>query len=161
MFCTYNIVPDTPERELHTALPRWARPYKRRQIPKIFIHTPVPTIVLDSCLCIAQVSDSHLLLSGLDRENLIGTSIFEVPLLKIPAPGLPILLGALQIAVFTKSCQVVAGLSGSPSLTLTPIFAASSFIHLVIEVHVGLSSVHTIRYAGGKHLSDQESSRHF
>jgi hypothetical protein len=69
----------------------------------------------------------------------------------LPAPGLPVLLGALQIAMSTKSVQVVSGLSGSPSLTITPIFAASSFVHLVLEVHVGLSSVHTTRYAGDKH----------
>ncbi|GFF96898.1 two-component system protein A [Aspergillus lentulus] len=129
-------------------------------LDNIFICTPVPTIVLDSTLGITQVSDSHDLLSELSRENLIGTSIFDVPVLKIPAPGLPVLLGALQTAVSTKSVQVVTGLSGGPSLTLTPIFAASSFIHLVIEVHVGLPYAVPLLYGGDKYLSDQERSRH-
>lgn len=97
---------------------------------------------------IVQVSDSHHILSELDRENLIGTSIFDVTLLKIPAPGLPLFLGALQAAVSTKSVQVVTGLSGGASLTLTPIFGPSSFIHLVIEVHVGLPYVIPLQYVG-------------
>jgi hypothetical protein len=39
-------------------------------------------------LTLTQMSNSHLLLSELGRANLIGTSEFEVTLLKIPGPGL-------------------------------------------------------------------------
>jgi hypothetical protein len=68
-------------------------------IKKIFILTPVPTIVLDSSLCICEVSDSHLSLTNSTREDIVGCSIFDVLLSTIPVSSLPILLGAIQIAV--------------------------------------------------------------
>lgn len=125
-------------------------------LDKIFILTPVPTVVLDSSLRIAQVSDSHLTYSELNRADIIGTSIFEIPLSKIPAPSLPVLLGALHIAISTKTVQVVDGLPGSPSLTLTPIFSTSSFIHLVIEAQVELPSAHTMDIIGGDLVLNQD-----
>jgi hypothetical protein len=59
------------------------------QLEKIFILTAVPTIVLDSSLCICQVSDSHLCLSNLSRANIVGSSIFDIPLSTIPVASLP------------------------------------------------------------------------
>lgn len=101
---------------------------------KIFILTPVPTIILDSSLRICEVSDSHLSLTNLTREDFVGCSIFDVPLSTIPISSLPVLLGAIRIAVSTKAVQIIGQLLGSPSLIMTPIFAASSFMYLVIEV---------------------------
>jgi hypothetical protein len=49
-------------------------------LEKIFIFTPVPTIVLDSSLRICQVSDSHLSLTQLSRGDIVGCSMFDVPL---------------------------------------------------------------------------------
>lgn len=101
---------------------------------KIFILTPVPTIILDSSLRICEVSDSHLSLTNSTREDFVGCSIFDVPLSTIPISSLPVLLGAIRIAVSTKAVQIIGQPLGSPSLTMTPIFAASSFTYLVIEV---------------------------
>jgi osomolarity two-component system sensor histidine kinase TcsA len=103
-------------------------------LEKIFILTPVPTIVLHSSLCICEVSDSHLSLTNSTREDTVGCSIFDIPLPTIPVSSLHVLLGAIRIAVPTKAVQLIAQLLGSPSLTMTPIFAASSFTYLVIEV---------------------------
>lgn len=104
------------------------------RLEMIFILTPVPTIVLDSSLRICEVSHSHLFLTNLTREDIVGCSIFDIPLSTIPVSSLPVLLGAIQIAVSTKAVQIIGHPLGSPSLTLTPIFAASSFTYLVIEV---------------------------
>lgn len=65
---------------------------------------------------------------------LFGCSIFDVPLSTIPDSSLPVLLGALRIAVSTKDVRIIGQPLRSPSLTMTPIFAASSFTYLVIEV---------------------------
>jgi hypothetical protein len=104
------------------------------RLEKIFVFTPVPTIVLDSSLRICEVSDSHLSLTNSMREDVVGCSIFDIPLSTIPVPSLPVLLGAIRIAVSTKAVQIIGQPLGSPSLTMTPIFAASSFTYLVIEV---------------------------
>jgi osomolarity two-component system sensor histidine kinase TcsA len=100
----------------------------------IFILTPVPTIVLNSSLRIYEVSDSHLSLTNLTREHIVGCSIFNIPLSTIPISSLPILLGSKWIALSTKAVQLISQPLGSPSLTMTPIFAASSFTYLIIEV---------------------------
>lgn len=102
-------------------------------LEKIFILTPVPTIVLDSSLRICEVSDSHLSLTNLTREDIVGCSIFDIPLSTIPVSSLPVLLGAIRIAISTKAVQIISQPLGSLSLTMTPIFAASSFTYLVIE----------------------------
>lgn len=103
-------------------------------LEKIFILTPVPTIILDSSLRICEMSNSHLSLTNLTREDFVGCSIFDVLLSIIPISSLPVLLGAIQIAVSTKAVQIIGQLLGSLSLTMIPIFAASSFTYLVIEV---------------------------
>jgi osomolarity two-component system sensor histidine kinase TcsA len=103
-------------------------------LDKIFILTPVPTIVLDSSLRICEVSDSHLSLTNSTKKDTVGCSIFDIPLSTIPVSSLPVLLGAIRIALSTKAVQLIGQPLGSPSLTMTPIFAASSFTYLVIEV---------------------------
>lgn len=103
-------------------------------LEKIFILTPVPTIILNSSLRICEVSDSHLSLTNSTREDFVGCSIFNIPLSTIPISSLPILLGAIRIAVSMKAVQIISQLLGSPSLIITPIFAASSFTYLIIKV---------------------------
>jgi osomolarity two-component system sensor histidine kinase TcsA len=61
-------------------------------LEKIFIFTPVPTIVLDSSLRICQVSDGHLSLAQLSRGDIVGCSMFDVPLSTIPVCSLPLAL---------------------------------------------------------------------
>ena len=58
-------------------------------LEKTFILTPVPTIVLDSSLRICEVSDSHLSLTNTTREDIVGCSIFDIPLSTIPVASLP------------------------------------------------------------------------
>jgi hypothetical protein len=99
----------------------------RASLETIFILTPVPTIVLDSSLCICQVSNSHLSLSKSNRANIVGCSIFDVPLSTIPVASLPVLLGAIQIAISTKTVLVVDGHLGSPSLTNDAYFCKIQF----------------------------------
>ncbi|KAL3410502.1 hypothetical protein V8F44DRAFT_606595 [Aspergillus fumigatus] len=60
-------------------------------------------IVLDSSLRICEVSDSHLSLTNLTREDIVGCGIFDIPLSTIPVSSLPVLLGAIRIAVSTKA----------------------------------------------------------
>lgn len=69
---------------------------------------PVPTVVLNLSLCICKVSDSHLSLTNLTREDIISYSIFNILLSTIPISSLPILLGAIQIAISTKAVQIIS-----------------------------------------------------
>lgn len=82
-------------------------------LEKIFILTPVPTVVLDSSLRICEVSDSHLSLTNLTREDIVGCSIFNIPLSTIPVSSLPVLLGAIRIAISTKAVQIISQPLGS------------------------------------------------
>lgn len=63
----------------------------------------VPTIVLDLSLRIYKVSNSHLSLINLTREDIVGCGIFDIPLSTIPVSSLPVLLGAIWIAISMKA----------------------------------------------------------
>ncbi|EAW06702.1 sensor histidine kinase/response regulator Fos-1/TcsA [Aspergillus clavatus NRRL 1] len=114
---------------------------------RIFRHTPVPTIVLDSSLRVIEVSDSHLTFSQRSRDFMLGASIYELPLSSIPAPDIATLNGALRVAITSRAVQVIdtihmPRISSYFSLRITPIFDGASLLNLVLEAH-NVTRTHT------------------
>jgi osomolarity two-component system sensor histidine kinase TcsA len=77
----------------------------------IFRHTPVPMIVLDASLREIEVSNSHLSLLRRSRASLLGTSIYEIPYVAVPAPDIASLRNALESAVATRTVQFIENVS--------------------------------------------------
>lgn len=107
---------------------------------RIYRYTPTPTLVLDQGQRIVEVSDSHCTLSGLRRNELVGTCACDVPAHVVPAPDSPTLHGALHASITSRQVQVIDGTcaeTGKPSyrLRITPIFRGPSLLYLVLEVH--------------------------
>ncbi|KAL2807784.1 hypothetical protein BJX63DRAFT_60571 [Aspergillus granulosus] len=112
-------------------------PVRSPSLGCIYRHTPTPTIVLDACMTIVEVSDSHLALSGKPRESLLHAIIGDVEPAVIPAPNIPTLYGALRAACSTKEVQVVEGILSPEkiihNLRVTPIFDESTLLYVVLE----------------------------
>ena len=109
-------------------------------LSRIYRYTPLPTLVLDEGLCVAEVSDSHCTFSGQSRDALIGACACDTPASSIPAPDTPTLFGALRAAISSKAIQVVENIHSKNrtlcyQLQVTPIFEGSSLIYVVLEAH--------------------------
>jgi osomolarity two-component system sensor histidine kinase TcsA len=102
-------------------------------LDKIFIYTPIPTVILNSSLRVIEISKSYLTLFNFDREKVLGSPLFD--LFEISASRLPLLLGALSNAVSTRSIQTtLSPWGGCENLQVTPIFDESSLLYLTLEL---------------------------
>ncbi|KAL4864638.1 hypothetical protein BDV12DRAFT_8882 [Aspergillus spectabilis] len=102
-------------------------------LARIFTYTPIPTVILDSSLRVAEVSKSYLSLFNLDRDRVLGSPLFD--LYEVPASRLPIILGALSNTISTQSIQLTESPWGkSERLQITPIFNGPMLLHLVLEL---------------------------
>lgn len=116
------------------------RPMFDAALSRIYRYTPVPTLILDACLCVVEVSDSHCAFSGQSRDSLMGTCICEVPSHTIPAPDIPTLYGALRAAITSKEIQIIESIQLENNrsfyqLRVTPVLEESSLIYVVLEGH--------------------------
>lgn len=107
---------------------------------RIYRHTPTPTIVLDGSLRIIQVSDSHLAFFNYRREELLGTSIYDLSPHIVPAPDIASLSGALGAAITARTSQVIRPVhvvkqNVDFSLRVTPIFEEDTLIYVLLEAH--------------------------
>ncbi|KAE8356987.1 hypothetical protein BDV28DRAFT_741 [Aspergillus coremiiformis] len=105
---------------------------------RIYRYTPMPTIVVDANLCIVEVSDSHLTLSGQSRAALLNTCICDITPHMIPVSDITSLYGAIRAAISTKEIQLIQDiyLKDSKShfqLQVTPIFQDRTLIYIVFE----------------------------
>ncbi|KAJ5243487.1 uncharacterized protein N7469_001814 [Penicillium citrinum] len=125
---------------------RSREPSRRTKLPgkmsdpmsRIYRYTPTPTIVLDGSLRVTEVSDSHIQLFQNTREQLIGSSVYDLAPRTVPAPDLALLSGALGAAVATHSVQSIesVGVAGCDSiftLRVTPIFDDDVLIYVLLE----------------------------
>jgi osomolarity two-component system sensor histidine kinase TcsA len=109
-------------------------------LSRIYRYTPLPTLVLDEGLCVAEVSDSHCAFSGQSRDALIGTCACDIPVNSIPAPDTATLYGALRAAISSKEIQVIENIHIKNQrlcyqLQVTPILEGSSLMYVVLEAH--------------------------
>ncbi|KAJ9315189.1 hypothetical protein DTO271D3_4642 [Paecilomyces variotii] len=105
---------------------------------RIFVRTPIPTLVLDADLDIIQVSDSFLALSGHTREECRGRSVFELTSIGIPAVGPAAYRNTISTAIAIRAPQVIvdvewAGHSLS-NLRVTPVHEGDRLCNILIEV---------------------------
>ncbi|KAJ5670944.1 hypothetical protein N7507_000071 [Penicillium longicatenatum] len=112
---------------------RWAQ---------IFRHTPTPTVILDGSLRVVGTSESHHTLFQSNREQFIGTSIYELAPASVPAPDIASLSGALGAAVATKEAKVLENVPVQDgefdySLRITPIFDSEKLINVLLEAQQG------------------------
>lgn len=105
---------------------------------RIYRRTPTPTVLLDGSLRVVETSESHETLLHHSREDLLGTSIYELPPRLVPAPDVAALSGILATAISTREAQTldpvrVADFDRSFSLRVTPIFEHDALIYLLLE----------------------------
>ncbi|KAL4876975.1 Two-component system protein A [Aspergillus karnatakaensis] len=120
----------TPNRAVASSSPSLS-------LGRIYRHTPIPTLVLDASMSIAEVSDSHLSLSGLTRESVLHATVGNLDPAAIPAPNIPTLYGALRAATITREVQVIEHIlvkgTIAHNLRVTPIFDESTLLYVVLE----------------------------
>ncbi|KAJ5569509.1 uncharacterized protein N7459_008939 [Penicillium hispanicum] len=105
---------------------------------RIYRRTPTPTIVLDGSLRIVEASDSHLALFNHDRNQLLGTSIYDLAPRIVPAPDVASLSGALGAAIAMQEVQgidtiFVPECKSNFSMRVTPIFENDALIYVLLE----------------------------
>jgi osomolarity two-component system sensor histidine kinase TcsA len=129
-----------PDRDTSTTLFSSSAATTNDPMSRIYRHTPTPTIVLDGSLRIIQASDSHLTLFNYRREELLGTSIYDLSPHIVPAPDIASLSGALGSAITARTSQVIrpvhlAKQNVDFSLRVTPIFEEDTLIYVLLEAH--------------------------
>ncbi|KAJ6086306.1 hypothetical protein N7486_010587 [Penicillium sp. IBT 16267x] len=109
---------------------------------QIFRYTPTPTVILDGSLRVVGTSESHQTQFKHTREQLLGTSIYELPPGTVPAPDIASLSGALGAAIATKEAKVIDHVCVQDcefdySLRVTPIFDGEVLINMLLEAQQG------------------------
>ncbi|OKL59517.1 hypothetical protein UA08_04995 [Talaromyces atroroseus] len=74
---------------------------------RIFSLSPLPTIVLDAKLRVVQVSNSHLVISGYSRAEVVGQSIYDLPAHKVPATDTVSLHRVVTHAINTGEVRII------------------------------------------------------
>ncbi|KAE8152878.1 hypothetical protein BDV25DRAFT_50182 [Aspergillus avenaceus] len=105
---------------------------------RIYRYTPTPTLVVNPNLCVVEVSDSHLELSGSSRDALLNTCLCDLRPDAIPVPDIATLYGAIRAAITTKNIQVIEDIhirntDSYFQLQVTPIFQQQTLIYIVLE----------------------------
>ncbi|KAF3398718.1 Two-component system protein A [Talaromyces pinophilus] len=119
-----------------------ASPATDSDLGRIFSLTPLPTIVLNANLRVAQVSDSHLAFSGYTRAEVVGHSIYDLPTHKVPATDTTSLHRVLTHAIKTGDLQIIDDIvidNGDDytvySVHITPIQDQGKLLYVVLSVH--------------------------
>lgn len=118
-----------PQKVPPVAEDRWASIYR---------YTPTPTLILDGSLKVVETSESHQALLHHSRDQILGTSIYELAPSLVPAPDIASLSGALGAAIATRKAQVIPRVRTAErthSLRVTPIFASNALINVLLEAH--------------------------
>ncbi|KAJ5175795.1 Two-component system protein A [Penicillium canariense] len=108
---------------------------------RIYRRTPTPTIVLDGSLRVVEASDSHLAAFNHSREEMLGTSIYDLVPGIVPAPDIASLSGVLGTAITTRTVQVINSIRPTEhkadfALRVTPIFEDDALIYVLLEAHI-------------------------
>lgn len=129
----------------HTGPPALEEPESRKagevnstDLFQVLKLTPIPTIILDSNLCIVHLSDSHVEFSKLDRHECLGQHICDLDPSKIPAPNAASLGDAINTAISTGDVQLLGDGGGSQvespvRLRVTPILEANRLLFVILE----------------------------
>ncbi|OGE53704.1 hypothetical protein PENARI_c007G11491 [Penicillium arizonense] len=102
----------------------------------IYRLTPKPTLVLDHSLHIVQVSDSHVAAFSWSRDQLLTTSVYDLPPSIVPSPNIAALSGAISTALSTRDVQVIEDVQvdgAHYSLSVTPIFRNDALLYVLLE----------------------------
>lgn len=92
-------------RRLHSV--EQAAPASASDLGRIFSLSPLPTIVLDAKLQVVQVSNSHLVISGYSRTEIVDQSIYDLPAHKMPATNTISLHQVIMHAINTSKVQII------------------------------------------------------
>ncbi|KAB8075150.1 hypothetical protein BDV29DRAFT_112265 [Aspergillus leporis] len=113
-------------------------PQQDGSLCRIYRYTPKPTLVVNADLCIVEVSDSHVTLSGQSRDTLLNTCICDLSPRTIPVPNIATLYGALRAAISMKEIQTIENIyikeqRSYYQLQVTPIFQGRTLMYIVLE----------------------------
>ncbi|KAJ5923821.1 hypothetical protein N7466_008008 [Penicillium verhagenii] len=137
------------ERDLNILHDKDSQPYNQKQSvgtdtddrwAQIFRYTPTPTLILDGSLRVVSTSESHQTTFKHTRDQLQGTSIYELAPGIVPATDIASLSGALNAAIATKEAKVIDHVHIPDSevfysLRVTPIFNGDVLINVLLESH--------------------------
>lgn len=109
---------------------------------RIFSLSPLPTIVLNANLRVAQISESYMAFSGYTRAEIVGHSIYDLPAHKVPATDTTSLHRSLTHAVKTSELQIIDDIAidnGADytiySVHILPIQDQGKLLYVVLTVH--------------------------
>lgn len=128
---------------------------------RIYRRTPTPTIILNGSLRVLEASDSNLPLFRLSRDQVLGMSIHDLAPRIVRVGDVPLLTGALNVAIRTQAVQVirtsyVTEIDTSFTLRVTPIFEADAFIYIILELQDVSYSHHQIKLRTGENVDLNE-----
>ncbi|EED16939.1 sensor histidine kinase/response regulator Fos-1/TcsA [Talaromyces stipitatus ATCC 10500] len=119
-----------------------ASPAPDSELGRIFSLSPLPTVVLDAKLRVAQISDSHLSFSGYTRSEVIGHSIYDLPAHKVPAASTSSLHRVISNAIKTGEVQIIDDIEiddGTSfavySVHIAPIQDQGNLLYVVLTAH--------------------------
>jgi osomolarity two-component system sensor histidine kinase TcsA len=100
--------------------------------------TPIPSVLLDSALCIIRVSASYLAFNHLTSHECVGLNIYDLVAAKTLSPGPAALQVVLDNAIATKNVYAT-GEHAAPGLFCTtlravPIFEQDTLLYVLLEV---------------------------
>jgi osomolarity two-component system sensor histidine kinase TcsA len=124
--------------------------------------TPVPSILLDSALCIIRVSASYLAFNHLTSHECVGLNIYDLVTAKTLSPGPAALQVVLDNAIATKTVYAT-GEHAAPrlfcsTLRAIPIFEQDTLLYVLLEVP-GTTVEHGRREAINDQLDTNDTYR--
>ncbi|KAJ5319749.1 hypothetical protein PENANT_c026G09899 [Penicillium antarcticum] len=143
--CPANVAMITPPDENENKL-------EQASLSDIYRLTPKPTLVLDHSLHVVQVSNSHVAAFSWSRDQLLTSSVYNLPPSIVPSPNIISLSGAISTALSTRDVQIIENVQVEAtyySLSVTPIFQNDALLFVLLEAqrtkreHVGLMSEQT------------------
>jgi osomolarity two-component system sensor histidine kinase TcsA len=124
--------------------------------------TPVPSVLLDSALCIIRVSASYLAFNHLTSHECVGFNIYDLATAKTLSPGPAALQVVLDNAIATKNVYAT-GEHAAPGIFSTtiravPIFEQDTLLYVLLEV-LGTTVEHERREAINDQLDTNDTYR--
>jgi len=137
--------------------------HRVRSIDEAFeAFSPVPSVLLDSALCIIRVSASYLAFNHLTSHECLGLNIYDLVKAKTLSPGPTALQVVLDNAIATKNVYAT-GEHAAPGLFCTtlravPIFEQGTLLYVLLEVP-GTAVEHERREAINDQLDTNDTYR--
>jgi len=124
--------------------------------------TPVPSVLLDSALCIIRVSASYLAFNHLTSHECLGLNIYDLVTAKTLSPGPAALQVVIGNAIATKNVYAT-GEHAAPGLFCTPlravpIFEQDTLLYVLLEAP-GTTVEHERRDAINDQLDTNDTYR--